>query len=121
MTAWHYERLCSMCRRWLSSAEFRPHLLGRDGLHPWCRACCAAKQREWRAANPERVAAYNESRRKPLVELECVECGEKFEGRPHAKLCSRRCKDKRYRRLHPEQVRAKEQRKRERRRERMAA
>jgi hypothetical protein len=44
-----------------------------------------------------------------------VECGVSFEGRKDRLLCSRRCKDRRYARLHPEQLRAKERRKYERR------
>jgi hypothetical protein len=42
----------------------------------------------------------------------CVECGEEFEGRRDRLLCgSRRCKDRRYARLHPEALREKERRK----------
>ena len=74
------------------------------------------KQREWRAANPGKIKARLERERKPPVELVCAECEETFMGRPHARLFSRQCKDRRSWRLHPEQVRAKERRKRKRRR-----
>jgi hypothetical protein len=104
------------CRRRLAAAEFLPNLKLQGGLGSYCRDCLREKKRQWREAHPEEIAAYNESRRKPLAEL--VECEKGFEGRPHAMLCSRRCKDRRYRRMHPEQVRAKERRKYERRRER---
>ena len=47
----------------------------------------------------------------------CVECGTEFVGRKDRLLCgARRCKDRRYARLHPEELRAKERRKYERRR-----
>jgi endogenous inhibitor of DNA gyrase (YacG/DUF329 family) len=50
----------------------------------------------------------------------CEECGEPLEGR-QAVVCSRRCKDSRYRRLHPEAFREKERRKAECRRARREA
>jgi len=53
----------------------------------------------------------NAARRKPPAKLRCVECGGEFEGRKGKLLCSRRCKDRRYARLHPEAVRAKQRRK----------
>ena len=47
----------------------------------------------------------------------CVECGTEFVGRKDRLLCgARRCKDRRYARLHPEELRAKERRKYQRRR-----
>jgi hypothetical protein len=64
----------------------------------------------WRERNPDQVAAYNASRRVQPAKLQCVECGEAFEGRPNRLVCSRRCKDRRYARLHPEQVREKNRR-----------
>ena len=65
---------------------------------------------EWRAANREKIEAYNASRRIPPAKLKCVECGHAFEGRKGRLVCSRRCKDKRYARLHPEKLRTKERR-----------
>jgi hypothetical protein len=57
--------------------------------------------------------------RRPRVapsQLTCVECGASFVGRKDRLLCgARRCKDRRYARLHPEELRAKERRKYERR------
>ena len=46
----------------------------------------------------------------PPSKLECVECGVVFEGPKNRLLCSRRCKDRRYARLHPEALRKKKQR-----------
>jgi uncharacterized Zn finger protein (UPF0148 family) len=50
----------------------------------------------------------------------CSECGERLNGRRGKVVCSRRCKDARYRRLHPETYREKQRRKAARRRERKA-
>jgi hypothetical protein len=51
---------------------------------------------------------------------ECSECGAELEGRQRV-VCGRRCKDARYKRLHPEEYAARERRKVERRRERRKA
>ena len=45
------------------------------------------------------------------AKLRCVECGGEFEGRRGKLICSRRCKDRRYARLHPEALREKQRRK----------
>ena len=79
----------------------------------------AAYQRAWRAANPDRVRAYNEARRIPFTSLVCVECGAGFLGRKDRLVCSPRCKDRRYARLHPAEYRAKQKRKDARRRARL--
>lgn len=79
-----------------------------------------AKSRRYYAENRERVlakAAAKRGRVRPAVRVECSECGGPLEGR-QAVVCSRRCKDARYARLHPEEYAAKERRKAERRRER---
>ena len=95
---------CPRCRRWLLAESFRPDASSRSGLASWCRACMAGATREWRERNRE---AYNAARRVPPVELECVECGEALEGGKGRLVCSRRCKDRRYARFHPEQVKEK--------------
>lgn len=78
-----------------------------------------AYMRQWRLAHPENVAAYqaryNAKRRVQPVERVCVECGEKFLGRPNRIVCSARCKDRRFRRLHPGADAAKSRAKRARR------
>lgn len=72
----------------------------------------------WHERNRERV---NAARRTPPSQLTCVECGVLFEGPKNRLLCSRRCKDARYARLHPVEHRAKRRRKDARRRERRSA
>ena len=77
-----------------------------------------AKGRAYYWANRERVLAKAAARRggKPGTRAsECSECGGPLEGRRRV-VCSRRCADARYRRLHPEAYAAKERRKAERQR-----
>jgi len=91
------------------------------GRRKFCEVCTpsGSSGAAWRAANPERVAAYNEARRVPSSPRACPECGTVFEGRPNKFLCgARRCRDARYKRLHPAEYAAKRARKDRRRRER---
>jgi hypothetical protein len=71
----------------------------------------AEQLRDWRRRNPDKVREQNERRRIPPTERTCVECGGTFVGRKDKLLCSRRCKDTRYERLHPEAYAAKRRRK----------
>ena len=105
-------RRCRHCKEVLRFSAFRPNLKLSSGWSSWCRACSSAATRAWREQNRERV---NAARRTPPVKLRCVECGVTFEGPKNRLLCgARRCKDRRYRRLHPEALRAKKRRKAER-------
>ena len=65
----------------------------------------AEYMREWRRRNPDRVRDYNERRRIPPTESRCVECNTSIVGQKGKLLCSRRCKDNRYQRTHPEEYR----------------
>ena len=54
-------------------------------------------QRRWRKKNPERVTAYNKSRRKGRPTLECQKCGKLFYKASGAKrFCSDKCREKTY-------------------------
>ena len=114
-------RRCTNCGEVKPFGEFRPNLRLSSGWNSWCRACCVERNRRWRAEHPEQQQAYNERRRVPPVERACVECGGSFEGPKNRLLCSRRCKDRRYARSHPEKLRAKQRRKDARRRARLKA
>jgi hypothetical protein len=106
-------RRCRRCTEFLPFSVFRPNLRLSSGWNSWCRACCVEATRAWRERNRERV---NAARRTPPTKLRCAECGTEFEGRKSRLLCGRRrCKDRRYARLHPEEMRAKQQRKYQRR------
>jgi hypothetical protein len=120
---------CPRCYRWLPVEAFRVQPC-RSKREPWrrwklssyCRECMADATRRWREANRERINARRRAEyavaRGPLPH--CSECDAELES--HAKVvCSRRCKGKRYARLHPDKVREKERRKAARRRERRRA
>jgi hypothetical protein len=111
-------RHCTRCRQSKPIEQFRPNPQTLSGLHWWCRPCCSDDARRWRAENPDAAKAYNEARRVPPSRLTCTECGEEFYGRKDRLTCGRRCKDARYRRLHPEKYRAKQRRQYARRRAR---
>jgi hypothetical protein len=122
------EKRCGHCQAFLPVESFRvePCQSKFDPwrkwkLSSWCRPCMVEASRRWRAENPEYERAYNEARRTPPAKLECSECGVRFEGRRGRLVCSRRCRDARYRRLHPEAYAAKRARKDKRRRERRKA
>ena len=83
-------------------SAFRPNLRLSSGWHSRCKACCVAATREWRERHPEHKL------RRPRVApaMKCVECGAAFEGRKDRLLCgARRCKDRRYARVHPDKLR----------------
>ena len=99
---------CTRCREFLPFSAFRPNLRLSSGWSSWCKACCVERTRQWRREHTEHKLL------RPRVapsKLTCVECGTSFEGRKDRLVCSRRCKDRRYARLHPEALREKQRRK----------
>ena len=112
------QKQCPHCKTFKPIEAFPRNRATSSGLSSWCRECHVAATRRWRAENPEWIAAHSESRRKPPAKHICPECGVVFYGRRDRLTCSRRCKDARYRRRHPEEYRAKERRKDARRRAR---
>jgi hypothetical protein len=112
---------CARCRQTLPAEAFRPNPKMRTGLSSCCQSRSAARTRRWREANPEYVAAYAAARRTPPARLVCSECGREYEGRRGRLVCSRKCKDARYKRRHPEAFKAKRARYDRRRKERERA
>ena len=110
---WTLEKRCSRCYRSLPVSAFRANEKLRSGLDSWCLDCRREASRLWRAEHRDEC---DERRRVPPLKLRCVECGGEFVGRKGKLICSRSCKDRRYARLHPEALRAKQRRKDERRR-----
>lgn len=49
-------KVCIACKEDLPIARFAKHQAASDRLHPRCRVCERAYAKEWRDANPERVA-----------------------------------------------------------------
>jgi hypothetical protein len=51
-------KTCSSCEVRLSLAKFGTNIRTPDGFSYYCKACAAAKQREWKEKNPEKVRAW---------------------------------------------------------------
>ena len=90
-------RECPVCGKGLE-----PQKRGRP--RKFCTDCVPPGQgkeatRAWRAVNPDRVAAYNGTRRLEPVYLrwkDCLACGARFYSvRKDALTCSRRCQRQR--------------------------
>jgi hypothetical protein len=117
-------RRCARCRRMLLPEHFRADPKGIAGLSSWCRECSREHGRTWRAKNPEKMAAYRARQREKYVaargERVCSECGGELP-KHKGKVCSASCREKRYRRLHPEAYKAKQHRKYLRRKARRAS
>lgn len=52
---------CPSCKETKPVADFGRNRQAVDGLHYYCRACAAARQRAWAATNPEKVRAMRQS------------------------------------------------------------
>jgi hypothetical protein len=92
------DKACTKCGATKPLTEFRPNRRMRDGRSSWCSDCHVAATRAWREANPGKVEAYNEARRKWPIGMRyrrCVECGGPFyvERRiDNARVCSEKCR-----------------------------
>jgi endogenous inhibitor of DNA gyrase (YacG/DUF329 family) len=76
------------------------------------------RSRRYYAEHRDEVLAKAAERRGTVPRVPgglCVECGEQMTGRANRVVCSKRCADRRYRRLHPMEYKAKQARKYERR------
>lgn len=84
---------------------FSPNRNLSSGLSSRCLPCAMSAMRQWRAANPEYMAANNERRREryraehPHPTRPCVVCREPFSKRPDALVCGERCRNRRKRDL----------------------
>jgi formate dehydrogenase maturation protein FdhE len=50
-------KYCPTCKGTHPLSHFGRNRQSADGLHYYCKACAAAKQRAWAAANPTKVRA----------------------------------------------------------------
>lgn len=105
-------RVCPKCERSLPWDAFAfDRRYREDGRRPYCRECDSARV----------LAAYHAKRAsEPKVVRHCSECDRELAGRQRV-VCSSSCRERRWRRLHPEAAAEKQRRKRARRREREAA
>jgi hypothetical protein len=112
------ERLCLGCGEVRPLSEWARDASKPSGLGSLCRECDRRRSREFYARNREAVLARAAARRGPAPARFCSECGERLEGRQRVSCGSSRCREARFRRLHPEAYATRETRKVERRRER---
>ncbi len=118
---WNF-RKCARCQQTLPADAFRRNPRLKSGLHSHCRECAREVGRLWREENRDYIAAEKAKRKTPPTELVCSECGKTFYGRKDRLVCGqRKCKDTRYRRLHPEEYKARRKLKDARRRARARA
>jgi hypothetical protein len=55
--------VCKRCKGEKPPNEFPANDRKRNGRSSWCRECHNEATAAWRGRNPERIAAYNASRR----------------------------------------------------------
>ena len=88
------ERWCTKCLQWVDPEAFAP------GRSSQCRSCHAAAVRAWRVENRDWVNAKRRADYRaehPLVERDCLQCGQPFVGRPDALVCGAECRQQRKR------------------------
>jgi hypothetical protein len=111
------ERLCHACgvRRPLS--EWALDASKPSGRGSLCRVCDRERSRAYYAANREAVLARAAARREPAPARFCSECRVELEGRHRVTCGSAKCREARFKRLHPESYAKREAAKVERRRQ----
>ena len=55
-------KTCTKCGETKQLTEFDKNAGTRDGLYAWCKACARAKDRKWRATNPDKQKTYDAKR-----------------------------------------------------------
>jgi hypothetical protein len=95
--------------------------LDRDkpsGRGSYCRPCDRERSKAYYRANRERILARVAAKRGPQPVRHCSECGVELEGRQRVTCGKSKCREDRFRRLHPESYGRREAARVERRRER---
>jgi len=88
------------------------------GVGTYCRSCDAERGRERYARDREKILATAAAKRGPKPFRFCSECGVLLEGGQRVTCGTSRCREARFRRLHPESYEKREAAKVERRRQR---
>ena len=52
---------CPCCEELLPLSAFGRNRQSKDGLHYYCKACAASKQKKWAKANPTKVKAMRQA------------------------------------------------------------
>jgi hypothetical protein len=110
------EKRCFSCGEVLPLSEFTSDRSKRLGVGTYCRSCDAERGRKRYARDREEILTKAAAKRGPRPFRFCSECGELLEGGQRVTCGTSRCRDARFRRLHPEAYAVREARKVERRR-----
>ncbi len=118
------ERFCAACGTRKKLEEFATDRSKASGHKSLCKACENRKSKRYYRQHREEIlekAAAKRGRPRPPERTTCSECGAELEGRQRLTCGSAGCKDRRFKKLHPqsyaEREREKVIRRRERRRE----
>jgi hypothetical protein len=111
------EKLCFQCGGVKPLEEFTRDKRKINGAGTYCRDCDRERSKAYYRANRERILERAAAKRGPRPVRHCSECGSELEP-PKRVVCSPRCREARFKRLHPEAYAAREEAKVERRRER---
>jgi hypothetical protein len=95
------ERLCGGGGVRRSLSEWSRDASKPSGFGSLCRACTRRRSRQFYARNRERILEKAAARRGPPPLRFCSECAVELEGRRRV-VCSERCREARFKRLHPE-------------------
>ena len=117
-------RPCSRCGETQPLSEFSVDRSKSSGRKSHCRRCDCERSARYYLENREAVLARDADRRsydrrsnaRPPALRHCSECSAELTGQQRATCGSSACKDKRFRRLHPDSYAERERQKVERRR-----
>jgi len=112
------EKRCPGCGGLKALEDFTADRSKSDGYGSYCRPCDQERSREYYRRNREAVLARAATRRGPAPTRFCSECGVELEGRHRVTCGKSKCREDRFKRLHPESYARREAAKVERRRER---
>jgi hypothetical protein len=111
------EKRCFQCGGVKPLEEFTHDKRKISGAGTYCSDCDRERSKAYYRANRERILERAAAKRGPQPERHCSECGVELEGRKRVTCGTSKCREQRFRRLHPAEYAERERRKTERRRE----
>jgi hypothetical protein len=111
------EKRCPGCGTVKPIQEFTHDAAKPHGYGTYCLSCERVRSKRYYAANREAVLARAAEKRGPTAPRFCSECSLTLEGGQRVTCGSTRCREARFKRLHPEAYAKREARKVERRRQ----
>jgi len=112
------EKRCFHCGGIKPLEEFTHDKRTFSGAGTYCRDCDRERSKAYYRANRERILERAAAKRGPQPVRHCAECGVELEGRQRVTCGTSKCREARFKRLHPESYARREAAKVERRRKR---